>query len=119
MRLLPTVLFSVLGPLAQEGHGAVGIQMRFKSMIRWVEHLSYKDRLGQLSCSAWRKEKVPGKLDTVCTSGTKMDIEDFSGCSLYPTSVMIGQGGGVGTDSFKLREGKFRLDVRWKFFTLL
>lgn len=57
MRLLPTVLFSVLGPLAQEGHGAVGIQRRFESMIRWVEHLSYKDRLGELELFSLEKRE--------------------------------------------------------------
>jgi len=67
-------------------------------MIRGLEHLSYEERLRDLGCSAWRRE-----------SSRKTILQPFS-TQQDPHRTR--------DDSFKLREGRFRSDVRKKFFPM-
>jgi len=81
-------------------------------MIRGLEHLSYKDRLRELGLFSLEKRRHQGDLLAAfqCLKGPTGRMErDFSqGC------VEIGQG----ENGSKLKEGRFRLDIRKKFFTM-
>ncbi|GAB0180752.1 hypothetical protein GRJ2_000540500 [Grus japonensis] len=85
------------------------VQRRPTKMIRGLEHLSYEDRLREFSCSAWRR--LWGDLIVAfqyIKDSYKKDGEIFftRACSDRTRS-----------NSFKLKEGRFRLDIRKKFFT--
>ncbi|KAK4819817.1 hypothetical protein QYF61_011836 [Mycteria americana] len=67
------------------------VQRRATKMIRGMEHLSYEDRLRELGLFSLEKRRLQG--DLIAAFHTR------------------GNG-------FKLKEGRFRLDIRKKFFTM-
>ena len=73
-------------------------------MIRGLEHLPYKDRLRKLGLFSLEKRRLWGDLIAAYRQKGSQLFERVD------NSKTRGKG-------FKLREGRFRLDIRGKFFT--
>ena len=80
-------------------------------MIRGLEHLPYEDRLRKLGLFSLEKRRLWDDLLAAfqCLKGAYQQ----EGSQLFER-VYISRTSGTG---FKLKEGRFRLDVRGKFFT--
>ena len=78
-------------------------------MIRGKEHLSYKDRLGELGLFSLEKRSLQGAL-TAAFQYLKGDYRKAGGCLFSKACCDRTRGNG-----FKLKEGSFRLDIRKKF----
>jgi len=88
------------------------VQRRVTKIIRGLKHLCYEDRLRQLGLFRLEKRLLRGDLTAAfqyLKGSYKKDGENiFSNNCCDRTR----------SHSFKLREGRFRLDVRKKFFTM-
>jgi len=75
-------------------------------------HLSYRDRLKQLGCSAWKREGLQGDLIVAfqCLKGSykKEGNRHFSRVC----------GDRARENGLNLKKGTFRLDIRKKYFTV-
>ena len=81
-------------------------------MIRGMEHLSYEDRLRELGLFSLEKSGLQGDLLAAFQYLKGAYRKDGEG--LFTRACSDRTRG----NSFKLKEGRFRLDVRKKFFTM-
>jgi len=81
-------------------------------MIRGLEHLPFEDRLRELGLFSLEKRRLWGNLF--------VPFQYFQGaCRKNEAGLFISESSDRMRDnSFKLKEGKFRLDIRKKFLTM-
>ncbi|PKU45522.1 hypothetical protein llap_4168 [Limosa lapponica baueri] len=81
-------------------------------MMRGLEHLLYEDRLRELGLFNLEKRRLWGDLIVVFQYLKGLYRKDGEGLFIRESSDRIRSNG------FKLKEGRLRLDIRKKFFTL-
>jgi len=88
------------------------VHRRATKMIRRMEHLFYEERQRELGLFSLEKRRLPGHLITAfqyLKGAYRKDGENiFSKARCERTR----------SNGFKLREGRFRSDIRTKFFTV-
>ncbi|KAK4828170.1 hypothetical protein QYF61_024419 [Mycteria americana] len=85
------------------------IELGGMKMIQGLEHLSYEDRLRELGLFSLEKARLWGDPKTAFQGPIRKDGDRlFSKACCDRTR----------SNGFKLREGRFRLDLRKKFFTM-
>ena len=88
------------------------VQSRATKMIKGLQHLSYKDRLRELGLFSLENRRLQGDLITA--------FQYLKGAYRQEGNQLFGRVDNCRTrgNGLKLREGRFRLDVRGKFFTM-
>ena len=81
-------------------------------MLRGLQHLPYKDRLRELGLFSLEKRRLWGDLTAA--------FQSLKGaCKQEGTQLFLRvDNSSTRGNGFKLKEGRFRLDIRGKFFTM-
>ena len=88
------------------------VQRRATKMIRGMEHLSYEERLRELGLFRLEKRRLPGDLLAAFQYFKEAYKQD--GDRRFRRACC----GRTRGNGFKLKEGRFRLDLRKNFFTM-
>ncbi|PKU38683.1 hypothetical protein llap_11013 [Limosa lapponica baueri] len=88
------------------------VQRSATKMIRGLEHLFYEDKLRELGLFILEKRRLRG--DLVAAFQYLIEAYRKDGEGLFVRQCSNRTKG----NSFKLKEGRFRLDIRKKFFTM-
>ncbi|KFQ68613.1 hypothetical protein N335_11110, partial [Phaethon lepturus] len=86
------------------------VQRRATKMFRGMEHLSYEDRLRELGLLSLQKRRL--QRDHIAAFKSFKGAYEKDGDRLFSRACCNRTKG----NGFKLKEGRFRLDVRKKFF---
>jgi len=89
------------------------VQRKATKVFRGMEHLSYEERLRELGLFSLKKRKLQGDLKAVFQYLKGGLQASWRGDLLQGTCSDRMRGYG-----FKLKEGRFRSDIRKKFFTM-
>jgi len=109
----PGVLHLALEPSVQERHGTVGVgPEEATKMIRGLKHLSYEEKVRELGLFSLEQKRLWE--DLIATFEYLKGTYKKAGEGLF-TRVCSDRRRG---NCFKVKEGRFRLDIRKKFFTL-